>query len=366
MRMNAYMSPRVARPDQPGGAFALGRREPLGALPAPRGAGAARACSRSRRRRSSASASSPSSSARGSRTSRGTPSPLRDAGLLVGAQTRHVDAAPPRARRRRGSGRRRRGARRPAACEADGTLARIAEVLAARDAVTREFFARGGRPLRAGPPPRSARTSRRSRRSCPTARSRSTSGTGDGALLEVLAPRLRARHRVDRSDAQLARAAERVRRRELDNVKLVPRRARRPRGRAARSRRVRRRRRRLRLARPPSRAQARDGDGRAPRARSPGSTPTRRRRRRASSTTSRTTTRRCASRRPISGSASTRASSGASREDAGLDDVAIRRLPRRVAGRRPRSTPRLAGARRPGAARHGLGPNDTSKQEENA
>src|SRR5829696_1325166 len=37
-------------------------------------------------------------------------------------------------------------------CEADGTRDRIDGVLAARDADTRTFFARGGRPLRSGPP----------------------------------------------------------------------------------------------------------------------------------------------------------------------------------------------------------------------
>src|SRR5689334_9123206 len=39
-----------------------------------------------------------------------------------------------------------------ASCRADGTLARVEEVIAARAEATREFFARGGRPARVGPP----------------------------------------------------------------------------------------------------------------------------------------------------------------------------------------------------------------------
>src|SRR5215467_5473748 len=39
-----------------------------------------------------------------------------------------------------------------ASCRADGTLARVDEVILARDEATREFFARGGRPARVGPP----------------------------------------------------------------------------------------------------------------------------------------------------------------------------------------------------------------------
>src|SRR3954469_4151731 len=38
-------------------------------------------------------------------------------------------------------------------CRADGTLARIDEVVSARDEATREFFARAGHPARVGPPP---------------------------------------------------------------------------------------------------------------------------------------------------------------------------------------------------------------------
>src|SRR4029077_12400435 len=39
-----------------------------------------------------------------------------------------------------------------ASCEADGTRTRVDDVLGARDVETRAFFARGGRPGRAGPP----------------------------------------------------------------------------------------------------------------------------------------------------------------------------------------------------------------------
>jgi ArsR family transcriptional regulator len=107
------------------------------------------------------------------------------------------------------------------ACEADGTLARIPDVLGARDEVTREFFARGGKPLRPGPPPEAAAYLAALAPLLPHRRLAIDAGTGDGALLEVLAPLFARVVAVDRSDAQLALAAERIRRRQLDNVELV-------------------------------------------------------------------------------------------------------------------------------------------------
>ncbi|HSN97997.1 MAG TPA: methyltransferase [Candidatus Nanopelagicales bacterium] len=107
------------------------------------------------------------------------------------------------------------------ACEADGTLARIPVVLAARDDATREFFARGGRPLRLGPPEELGAYLSALAPLLPHRRLAIDAGTGDGALLEVLAPVFDRVIALDRSEAQLALAAERLRRRGLTNVDLV-------------------------------------------------------------------------------------------------------------------------------------------------
>lgn len=107
------------------------------------------------------------------------------------------------------------------ACRADGTLARIDEVLAARDAETRAFFARDGRPARVGPPAEllaylSALGPLFSHRSLAV-----DVGTGDGALLDVLSPIFEKVIAVDRSAAQLALASERSRALDIKNVELV-------------------------------------------------------------------------------------------------------------------------------------------------
>jgi DNA-binding transcriptional ArsR family regulator/ubiquinone/menaquinone biosynthesis C-methylase UbiE len=109
-----------------------------------------------------------------------------------------------------------------ASCRADGTLARVDEVLAARDAATREFFARaGGKPIQIGPPPEAAAYLAAFAALVPHRRLAIDAGTGDGALLEVLAPVFEKVIGLDRAEAQLALAAERVRRRELGNVTLI-------------------------------------------------------------------------------------------------------------------------------------------------
>ncbi|WP_438020133.1 metalloregulator ArsR/SmtB family transcription factor [Sorangium sp. So ce315] len=107
------------------------------------------------------------------------------------------------------------------ACAADGTLARIEEVLAARDAETREFFARGGRPLRSGPPSELAAYLAALAPLLLHRRLAVDAGTGDGALLEVLSPVFDRVVALDRASAQLQLAAERMRRRSLENVELV-------------------------------------------------------------------------------------------------------------------------------------------------
>jgi DNA-binding transcriptional ArsR family regulator len=111
-----------------------------------------------------------------------------------------------------------------ALCEADGSLARIADVIRARDAVAREFFARV-EPKRDGlagamPPELGAYL-------CAIAPLLGKTdlavdaGTGDGGLLEVLAPVYGRVVAVDRSEAQLALARARAGERGWTNVELV-------------------------------------------------------------------------------------------------------------------------------------------------
>ncbi|MEO7331605.1 MAG: methyltransferase, partial [Minicystis sp.] len=106
-------------------------------------------------------------------------------------------------------------------CRADGTIARIDEMLDARDLYTREFFAKGGRTARVGPPHELAAYLSALAPLLPHRRLAVDVGTGDGALLEVLAPIFDRVVALDRADAQIALAAERVRHRELRNVLLV-------------------------------------------------------------------------------------------------------------------------------------------------
>lgn len=107
------------------------------------------------------------------------------------------------------------------ACQNDGTLDRIETVLSARDAATREFFAREGRPLRAGPPDELCAYLAAIAPLLPHRKLAVDVGTGDGSLLEVLAPIFNNVLGVDRSPAQLALAEARVKRRCFHNVKLV-------------------------------------------------------------------------------------------------------------------------------------------------
>jgi ArsR family transcriptional regulator len=108
-----------------------------------------------------------------------------------------------------------------AACRADGTLARVEEVLLARDAATREFFARTRTVVNAGPPPELAAYLAAFAPLLAHRRLAVDAGTGDGALLEVLAPVFERVIALDRAEAQLALAAERIRKRELGNVTLL-------------------------------------------------------------------------------------------------------------------------------------------------
>jgi DNA-binding transcriptional ArsR family regulator/protein-L-isoaspartate O-methyltransferase len=109
-----------------------------------------------------------------------------------------------------------------ALCERDGSLTRVSDVIRSRESSTREFFSRPGRSgAQAGPPSELAAYLAAL---APLIASRSLAvdaGTGDGRLLEVLAPLFEHVVAVDRSAAQLAIAAERMDVRGFDNVQLV-------------------------------------------------------------------------------------------------------------------------------------------------
>lgn len=111
-----------------------------------------------------------------------------------------------------------------ALCEADGTLSKVAEVLRERDRVAREFFAQRDRPA---PPPVDEHAGpglayvAALARLLPSRRLAVDAGTGDGALLDVLAPAFEEVVAVDRSETQLERARARVARHGLANVRLL-------------------------------------------------------------------------------------------------------------------------------------------------
>jgi len=105
-----------------------------------------------------------------------------------------------------------------ALCEADGSRARVAEVVRARDTLVREFFARPGESSVARPAPELGAYVRMLSPILPRAGVAVDAGTGDGGLLDVLAPIYDRVIAVDRSEAQLARARERVALRRFENV----------------------------------------------------------------------------------------------------------------------------------------------------
>jgi ArsR family transcriptional regulator len=147
--------------------------------------------------------------------------PLRQAGLLAdrreGTRTlvrvRREAAEDPVVADALASGR--------ALCQRDGSLARIAQVLEAREAAAHEFFARPGRSKVDAVPAEfgaylAALAPLLPRRSVAV-----DAGTGEGRLLDVLAPVYERVIAVDRSEAQLARARERIQSRGFDNVTLL-------------------------------------------------------------------------------------------------------------------------------------------------
>lgn len=108
-------------------------------------------------------------------------------------------------------------------CESDGSLARLVEIVRARDAAAREFFERASSTRReaGGPPPElgaylAALAPLIAHRALAI-----DAGTGDGSLLEVLAPVFDKVVAVDRSEAQLSMARARVKHRAFANVDVV-------------------------------------------------------------------------------------------------------------------------------------------------
>jgi DNA-binding transcriptional ArsR family regulator len=108
-----------------------------------------------------------------------------------------------------------------ALCDADGSRARVAEVVKARDAAGREFFAKPTESSVARPAPEIGAYVKMLAPILPRAGLALDAGTGDGGLLDVLAPAYDRVIAVDRSEAQLARARERVALRRFDNVEFA-------------------------------------------------------------------------------------------------------------------------------------------------
>ena len=107
-------------------------------------------------------------------------------------------------------------------CEQGGSLQRIADVIAARDLRTRAYFADEAkeefelRPVMQLPAYAMALSMIATER-----RLALDAGTGDGALLDLLAPTFRTVLAADRSESRLELAKERVARRGYDNVKFL-------------------------------------------------------------------------------------------------------------------------------------------------
>ncbi|HTQ46312.1 MAG TPA: metalloregulator ArsR/SmtB family transcription factor [Polyangiaceae bacterium] len=106
-------------------------------------------------------------------------------------------------------------------CEKDGSLARVATVVEAREAASREFFSRPGKPRIDALPAEMGAYLAALAPLLPRRGLALDAGTGDGRLLDVLAPVYDRVVAFDRSEAQLARARERVASRGYENVTLV-------------------------------------------------------------------------------------------------------------------------------------------------
>jgi ArsR family transcriptional regulator len=106
-------------------------------------------------------------------------------------------------------------------CREDGSLGRVADVISARDEPTRAFFdQREGKPLSLPVAEWSAYLTAL-RPLIPNRHLAVDIGTGDGALVELLAPLFDRVIAVDRSEAQLETASRRLSSRRYDHVELI-------------------------------------------------------------------------------------------------------------------------------------------------
>ncbi len=148
--------------------------------------------------------------------------PLRQAGLLAERKqgTRTLVRLPPEAladavvRDAVAAGR--------TLCEEDGSLERVAGIVRGRDEKTREFFAKAPREgVELGLAPELPAYLAAFGALLPRRQLAIDAGTGDGVLLDLLAPVFVRVIAVDRSAAQLERAARRVKLRGYANVELL-------------------------------------------------------------------------------------------------------------------------------------------------
>lgn len=112
-----------------------------------------------------------------------------------------------------------------ALCEGDGSLGRVDAIVRERDRANEEFFARP-KPDEAPPSDDLHGEAQGAYIAAlahllPSRALAVDAGTGDGALIDVLAPAFERVVAVDRSGAQLERAHARVRRRGFSNVRLL-------------------------------------------------------------------------------------------------------------------------------------------------
>ena len=106
-------------------------------------------------------------------------------------------------------------------CARDGSLGRVHEIVRSRDEQAREFFERPVGGDVATPPGEWPAYLTALRALLPRRSLAVDVGTGDGTLVELLAPLFDRVLAVDRSEAQLEAARQRLSRRHYDNVELV-------------------------------------------------------------------------------------------------------------------------------------------------
>jgi len=106
-------------------------------------------------------------------------------------------------------------------CEADGSLSRVPTIVRGRDEKTREFFAKARSSDQLGLAPELPAYLSAFAVLLPCRELAVDAGTGDGVLLDLLAPVFKRVVGVDRSAAQLERAALRVKQRGYCNVELI-------------------------------------------------------------------------------------------------------------------------------------------------